>query len=97
MFELSGAVFAWLENISRSGASISSELLSILKHVLDVAHGSRFANDDVISIDDRARINDTVVIKFIIGTESHILSLSVVWPLKQLILVLSIGISAEEG
>ena len=97
MLELDRAVLARLQNVCRLGASISSKLLSILKHVLDVPDCSTLAYNYVVTVDNGTWVDNAIVVQLVIGTMAHVLSLSEVRSLKDLILVLSVRVSSEEG
>ena len=97
VLQLSGAVLARLEDVGRLSACISSELLAILEHVVNVPDGRALANDDIISVDYGSRIDDAVVVQLVIGAEPHILSLPEVRALKHFIFLLRLRVGSEEG
>ena len=90
VLELCRAVLPWLEYVRRLGTCISSELLSIFKHVLNVAHRRTLSDDDVVTVDNSTRIDDTIIVEFVVGAKPHVLSLAEVRPLEHLILVLRV-------
>lgn len=97
VLQLDGAVFARLEDVSRLSTSVSSKLLTILKHVLDVPDCSTFADDDIVTINNRSWVDDSIIVQLIVGAVPHILSLPEVRSLKDLILLLRLRVGAEEG
>ena len=97
MLQLCGAVLARPEDICGLSTCICPELLSVLKHVLYVSYCGALANDDVVTVYNRTRVDDTVVIQLIVGTKPYILSLPKVRSLKDLVFLLRVRISAEEG
>ena len=97
MLQLRGAVFARLQNICGLGTCISPELLPVLKHVLDVPNCSTLADNDVITVYNRTRINDTIVVQLVVGTKPDILCLSKVRSLEDLVFLLRVRVSPEEG
>ena len=55
-----------------------------------------FSDDYIVTVDNGSRVDNTVVVQLVIGAMTHVLSLSEVRSLKDLILVLCIRVSAEE-
>lgn len=56
-----------------------------------------FTYDDIITIDDGSRIDNSVNIKLIIGTKPHVLCLPKVWLLKNFIFFLGVVIRSKES
>ena len=97
MLQLCGAVFARLEDICGLSTCISPELLPVIKHVLDVPHCGTLTNDYVVTVHNRTRVDDTVVVQLVVGTKPDILGLPKVRSFEDLVLLLRVRVSTEEG
>ena len=90
MLQLRRAIFSWLQHISRRRSCIGSELLPVLKHVLNVTHSCSLADDNVVTVDNRTRINNAIVVKLVVGAKLHTLSLAHLRSLEDLIFLLGV-------
>ena len=90
MLQLRRAIFSWLQHIGRRRSCIGSELLPVLEHVLNVTHSCSLADDNVVTVDNRTRINNAIVVKLVVGAKLHALSLAHLRPLEDLILLLGV-------
>ena len=90
MLQLDRAVFAWLEDVSSCCSCVSSELLTVFEDVLGMSNRSALANDDVVTVNDGPRIDDSVKVQLVVGSDSSALSLCEVDALELLILLLRV-------
>ena len=58
---------------------------------------STLANDDVVTVDDGAWIDNPIVVQFVVRAMTHVLSFPEVEPLENLILLLSVRVRSEES
>jgi len=95
VLDLGRAVFAWLKYVGRCDFRCTA--LHILCQTLNMPHCRRLSDNDVVSVDDRTRVDDAIEIQLIIGAHAPALSSLEVGPLKNLIFVLRLRVSPEEG